>query len=174
MIRFLLLFVLLYLAGVSDAQTPLLSNWRSQNLTLTSSPTPLDSLTILPSSLRIVDREKGIVIDTSLYKLKGQQLYWDAKLLKASPPRQLSIQYKVLPYDLGARFSHLDTTQIRVDDDGSYIGFDYSPYDAQQEMIEFKGLDYNGSFARGISVGNNQNLVLNSTFNLQLAGDLGR
>jgi len=173
MVRFLLLFVLLYSAGVSDAQTPLLSNWRSQNLTLTSSPTSLDSLTILPSSLRIVDQQSGIVIDTSLYRLEGKQLHWDAKLLQASPPRQFKIQYKVLPYDLGARFSHLDTTQIRVDDDGSYIGFDYSPYDAQEGMIEFKGLDYNGSFARGISVGNNQNLVLNSTFNLQLAGDLG-
>ncbi len=34
-------------------------------------------------------------------------------------------------------------------------------------------IDYRGAFTRGISIGNNQDLTLNSGFNLQLAGDLG-
>lgn len=34
-------------------------------------------------------------------------------------------------------------------------------------------LDYSGSFTRGFSVGNTQNLVLNSALNLQINGDLG-
>ncbi|MEO0340720.1 MAG: hypothetical protein AAF242_16120, partial [Bacteroidota bacterium] len=40
-------------------------------------------------------------------------------------------------------------------------------------IIDFKQLDYSGSFSRGLSFGNRQDLVLNSNFNLQLAGDLG-
>lgn len=54
-----------------------------------------------------------------------------------------------------------------------YIGFDYSPFNNPTPLISGKGLDYNGSFTRGFSVGNAQSLVLNSNFNLKLAGDLG-
>ena len=62
-----------------------------------------------------------------------------------------------------------DSSQSNKD----YIGFTINPYQQDDEIIKFKGLDYKGSFARGISFGNSQNLVLNSSFNLQLAGDLG-
>lgn len=46
-----------------------------------------------------------------------------------------------------------------------------SPYNAN--IFNAKGLDYNGSLARGISVGNNQDLVLNSSFNVQMQGKIG-
>ncbi|MBK9013490.1 MAG: hypothetical protein IPM82_05080 [Saprospiraceae bacterium] len=54
------------------------------------------------------------------------------------------------------------------------IGFQYDPYaDEQRPLLPQRGLDYNGNYTRGLSFGNNQNLVLNSQFNLQMAGTLG-
>ena len=50
-----------------------------------------------------------------------------------------------------------------------------SPYivDTHKEpYLNFSGLDYSGSFARGITFGNNQDVVVNSTFNLQMSGKL--
>ena len=36
-----------------------------------------------------------------------------------------------------------------------------------------KGLEYNGNYTQGFSLGNNQNLVVNQNFNLNLAGKIG-
>jgi len=74
---------------------------------------------------------------------------------------------------LAAAQTRFDTSQVRRDEYGGVIGFQYNPFAEQEDLLDFKGLNYNGSFARGISFGNSQNLVLNSSFNLQLAGDLG-
>lgn len=173
MVRSLLSLLLLLLAGPTLAQQPAwLSSWRNLTARPDSSTLTLDSLTLLPSSLLITD-SAGQPLDTSLYRLEGQRLYWDSSLIRQQPRPTLRLRFKVLPYDLERRYSHLDTSNILVDDAGNYIGFDYSPYKSQDGLIEFKGLDYNGSFSRGLSFGNSQNLVLNSNFNLQLSGDLG-
>ena len=39
-------------------------------------------------------------------------------------------------------------------------------------IFEFGNVNYNGSFGRGLSFGNQQDVVLNSTLNLQLSGFL--
>ncbi len=56
-------------------------------------------------------------------------------------------------------------------------GYTYNPQrsnpNSAAEGIEMGKLDYSGTFARAISVGNNQSLVQDATFNLQLAGKLG-
>lgn len=51
----------------------------------------------------------------------------------------------------------------------------FSPESQQQAVDDWLGvanLDKNGSISRGLSLGNNQNVVLNSGFNLQLRGQL--
>jgi len=83
------------------------------------------------------------------------------------------ISYRVLPFDIEQEYFHLDSTMMKEEDRAIYIGADYSFQPKGKEIIDAKGLDYNGSFSRGFSVGNSQSLVLNSNFNLQLAGDLG-
>jgi hypothetical protein len=52
-------------------------------------------------------------------------------------------------------------------------GYTYNPFAQNQDFNDFKGLDYSGSFSRGISVGNRQDLILNSGFNLQVGGKIG-
>ncbi len=127
----------------------------------------IDSLTIIPSTVSVFDDETGTLLPKNAYQVTTHGLIWKRA------PQRVNLRYRVFAFNLDQSFSHLDTSRIRTAADGSYIGFDYNPYDPQQGVIDFKGLDYNGSFARGISFGNNQNLVLNSSFNLQLSGKLG-
>lgn len=168
MLRIILAISFLAFFTSSFAQTAPLSNQRQQQIVSDSLPIVLDSLTVLPESIQITD-EKGNTISSKNYILVRNELFW----IGTEKPDSISIQYKVLPYDLHKVANHLDTTKIEIDGKGDYIGFDFSPYKPQEGLIDFQGLDYNGSFARGVSFGNNQNLVLNSSFNLQLAGSLG-
>ncbi len=58
--------------------------------------------------------------------------------------------------------------------DGSTRNYDYQLGKSgdNSDLFNLKGLDYNGSFGRGINFGNNQSLVVNSNFDLQMAGKL--
>ena len=154
------------------AQIDQLSNLRSTKVKISGAQISLDSLTIIPGSIEIFDQENNL-IDDNQYRFSNNFLYFLNPETLLSNNDSASIQYRVMPYDLSAARSHLDSTKIKKADDGTYIGYDYNPYTEPGSLGDLKGLDYNGSFARGISFGNNQNLVLNSSFNLQMAGNLG-
>jgi len=54
----------------------------------------------------------------------------------------------------------------------AYITLDIPQNNADEDLLP-KGLNYSGSFGRGLTAGNSQSLVLNSTFNMQLGGKIG-
>ena len=153
-----------------SAQSPLPDNRRERLIHPGAEAIVLDSLSIIYSSFQLQEARSGQPLDTSFYTLEDN-------LLRLKPPAlrldSLRASYRVLPFLLSRRFSHLDTSRAARQEDG-LIGIAYNPYEQQEEaLLDFKGLDYNGNFTRGVSFGNNQDLVLNSSFNLQLAGELG-
>lgn len=161
------------LTGQLFSQTELLTNQRVKKVKIEPTPIYLDSLTIIPNSIKIFVENSENELLRNNYRYADNFLSWmDAnKLLEKGD--SATIYFRVLPFDLAASRSHLDSTKIKKADDGTYIGYDYNPYQEPGSLGDLKGLDYNGSFARGISFGNNQNLVLNSSFNLQMAGNIG-
>lgn len=163
---------LLLFAASATAQPGALSNLRQRFLPTQPDSVLLDSLPVIPASL-LLTTPAGERLDSTHFSLTGNYLYWrpSARLRTDS----VLARYRVLPYDLRRAYSHLDTAALRRNgDEDMVIGYTYNPYERNEaSLFDFRGLDYNGSFARGLSFGNNQDLVLNSSFNLQLAGDLG-
>ncbi len=151
----------------ADAQTPVLSNWREKTISLTTPVTTIDSATVIPETFTIHFAATGLKPDSSNYHLDNHTLFWHGDL-----PVAVRIRYRVLPFDLAQPLSRLDTLQLQQQETGEE-GVFYNPFEKEESLIDFKGLDYTGSFSRGISFGNNQDLVLNSRFNLQMAGQLG-
>ncbi len=168
-------YILLFVGWTSDmvAQDPFYSNKRDRRLNVVLPHQHLDSLTIIPSTVHITDLEDGTLLDTSLFQVNNTQLHWLAPA--DSLPPTVRIRYRVLPYNLSKELARFDKDSIRILTDAgkTVVGFNYNPFARSADLIDFKGLNYNGSFARGISFGNNQDLVLNSSFNLQMAGTLG-
>ncbi|MEL6926881.1 MAG: hypothetical protein AAFO94_22770, partial [Bacteroidota bacterium] len=171
--RFLLaiLFCLLF-ASLATAQQPELSNRRVVVVPVATDTLWRDSFDIIPTSLQLEKISDEQLIDTAFYRVEGPAVIWRKPL---NPPADsVRLSYRVFPFALRTPLQRRDSARIKKLQDSNYIGYDYDPYEEQDKaLVEFKGLDYNGSFARGLSFGNSQNLVLNSSFNLQLAGKLG-
>ncbi len=170
MIRPTAIISLIFFLGLGlYAQTQPLSTLRKLETEIHPGPLQIDSFPIIPASIIIKKINTNILLDSSFYELKGNSLFFSDSL----PFTNALISYRILPYRLDEIVSRLDTGQIQRIEDGIFPAFDYNPYEEEETLIDFKKLDYAGSFARGISFGNSQNLVLNSSFNLQLAGDIG-
>ncbi|MBL7818681.1 MAG: hypothetical protein JNL70_27015 [Saprospiraceae bacterium] len=166
-VGFATLFLIMFSCYCS-AQTPL-SNTRSFHLKNASDTLAKDSLTIIPNSIQIIDNQTQTALDSSFYTLKNNVI-----LKRKSfpiPDTHFTIQYRVLPIDLGKKYSRLDSSKL---DPLAPKGFETSYTDPSVSNAIFeKGLDYNGNYTQGFSIGNSQNLVVNQNFNLNLAGKLG-
>ena len=150
------------------------SSFRKKLIELSSNQFELDSQLINSSSIKCQIQENGMWLDRGQFQLKGNILQIDSAFQLKNKDQHLIVSYRVLPFQWDSKLSHLDSSQLKPAFDDNYIGFEINPYENQNNsLIEFNKLDYDGSFARGLSFGNNQSLVLNSSLNLQLAGDIG-
>lgn len=142
---------------------------KSKRILIEGCETQLDSFTIVPNTLLIVNGKDTI----DGFTLQNNKLIWDENTCIENQNQTFTISYRTLPFNIEQKYFHLDSTMMKEEDRAIYIGSDYNFAPKGQEIIDANGLDYNGSFSRGFSVGNSQSLVLNSNFNLQLTGDLG-
>jgi len=134
----------------------------------------VDSLPVIPLRLVRLDGATEILVEPDLYKVQYNQLTLDSVFVSSfSGEEAFRLYYRVLPVDLRQRFRRIDTTLIQKDPGIDYIAFSYRDLETSEVLVDFQGMNYSGSFARGLSFGNRQNLVLNSSLNLQLAGTLG-
>jgi len=133
--------------------------------------TRLDTLSLIPGTV-ILKKQNGATLDSSAYKID----YVNALLILPvsinwSEKDSVLISYAVFPYYFAKNYHRKDLRRIQNNQYGT-------PYvyalDKNKDVDFFKteGLTKSGSISRGISFGNNQDVVLNSNLNLQLAGRL--
>ncbi|MEM9548714.1 MAG: hypothetical protein AAGA77_22205 [Bacteroidota bacterium] len=143
---------------------------RSKIIILKACHTVVDSFTIAPKSVTVIAEKDTLIAG---YILQNNTIRFEESLCQSLLNKSLTISYRTFPFNIEKEYFHLDSTMMKRENKAIYIGSDYRFEPKGQEIIDAKGLDYNGSFSRGFSVGNSQSLVLNSNFNLQLTGDLG-
>lgn len=163
-------FILLLLPGFAWAQQDSsLSNWQSRKLAF-AQPVQVDSLAFFPFSLQVwLD---GKALSDSSWRLQGDSLWVQPQ------GDSLFLRYRRLPQNLIGIRRHKQLQIIgQTEQAERVLGSDYV-YTPEEKagfgpLEDVGGLNYSGNIARGLSVGNRQDLVLNSSFNMQLAGKLG-
>ncbi len=150
-------------------------NLVKKDITILSDTVKLDS-TSISEKLFVIKNSDGTVLDTSLYKIDFSKalLICDKKLVG----KTLQIEYRTLAVDFNKKYYHKDYSIVKkasTNNQAVSINSFYNTGNTYKPKDDFFGagdLNKSGSISRGISVGNNQNTVVNSNLNMQLSGKI--
>lgn len=159
---FLLCSVFVCTYGFSQQKDTVQSNFRSKLIKVNQPVTFLDSQSIIPNTLSI----NGIVPQDYEVNYPLSFIRWRSSKL----PDSVQVEYRVYPFNFNQTYSRYNYDSIR---------FNFTkdaPYTVSTKRnsspLNFGDLSYNGSFGRGMSLGTNQDVIVNSTFNLNISGYL--
>ncbi len=149
-----------------------INNQRSFELNTKSDTLAFDSLTIIQNSIEIIDLQSNTKLDSTKFEVKNNLIILNRRNFKLQTSN-LKLTYRVFNFNLGKPFFRLDSSKIDPYAPPSSIEFsDYANPSVSNQIFD-KSLDYSGNYTQGFSLGNNQNLVVNQNFNLNLSGKLG-
>lgn len=130
----------------------------------------LDSVSINPVNFKLTGKNK-ISIDTTAYKVdfKKALLYLDLNKIQTD---SIIVSYTKYPDFLTKKYTGFDPNVIVQNpiDIDKIISLESTREVANTRL--FDGLNTSGSISRGVTIGNNQNSVLNSELDLQISGKI--
>jgi hypothetical protein len=164
-IYFVFIVVLFCRDGFSQINPVPPSNLRKKYISTKINPVHFDSSSIIPNTVTI----RGIPNDSFTIDYINAFITWKFKPL----PDSVFITYRVFPFKLNSIRRHFNYDSVRFNF-AHEKPFVYKNAQAQNDkVIDFGNINYNGSFGRGISFGNSQDAVVNSSLNLQINGYIG-
>nr|MBA3987442.1 hypothetical protein [Flavobacteriales bacterium] len=131
----------------------------------------VDSTSINPVKFALLDKN-GIAIDTTKYKVnfaKGE-VYLSPEIQASEDT--ITVNFVKYPSFLTKKYSLLDPNIIVADNTAMDRLIALQQSTRENEFKPFDGLNTNGSISRGITIGNNQNAVVNSQLDLQITGKI--
>jgi hypothetical protein len=162
---FLVLFFVASVAFAQDNQSP----YRTKKIAVTRDTIRIDSVSINKVFFKLLD-VNGNAVDTTFYKVDFQK-----SILTFSPEYvssdSLTLRYLKYPDYLTKKYSIYDDSRVISNEAGQGNLYSVSR-DPLKKFVPFDGLNTSGSITRGITVGNNQNAVVNSNLDLQISGKL--
>lgn len=142
------------------------------SVTTVSKLVKIDSLSIIPASLKVYDENKLNLIDDSLYVVDfyNSTIMFSEELISTN--EKLIIVYRTFPFDLSLSYASKDTlTLLRPKDSLQLKDYFIYPIDNKANN-KFDGLISTGNISRGITVGNNQSASVQSNLDIRLSGNL--
>lgn len=133
----------------------------------------LDSLSLVPGSFQLRYPD-GNIVDSALYTIDPLSSILIPGDELASDSNAYMVSYRVFPFSFGKTYQHKDLKMLEPDMHGTVNPFVYTSNKQGTNIFKSDGLNKSGSISRGVSFGNSQDVVVNSSFNLQLSGKLSR
>ncbi|MFV8441071.1 hypothetical protein [Flavobacterium sp. LB2P44] len=130
----------------------------------------IEKESINPSFFKLLDTN-GKLIDTTLFKINFEKGTLILKENSTSNADSLTIQYLKFPEMLTKEYRIYDPSRVVSNEAGSEKLYTIEDKNLKKN-IPFDGLNTSGSITRGVTIGNNQNAVLNSNLDLQITGKI--
>ena len=129
----------------------------------------LDSLSLVPGSVELRDSRMNL-IDTSRYVIRYFKSTIYPKRGSKPFPTEFKAYYRTFPFNLSQDYKHKEISLLEPDQEDLKNPFVYTVNQASEDFFNIEGLNKSGSISRGVSMGNNQDLAVNSNLDLQLSG----
>lgn len=165
--KLLFLFLIGFVSGLSAQEIK--SPYKNKKIAVSNDTIKIDSVSINKSFFKLQDA-LGNDIDTTFYKIDFQKsILVFRNNFKAED--SLSIRYFTYPEYLTKEYSIYDDSRVVSNnaDQGNLYKVSRDPIST---FKPFDGLNTSGSITRGITMGNNQNSVVNSNLDLQITGKI--
>lgn len=161
----ILFFHLFCLVGSAQTQ---FSNSKSKNIQVKTDSIQISDVSISPVNFKVLQNDE--IIPPSDYKIdfENSLLIIDAKAYK-----NIQIKYTAYPDFLTEVYAPLNKNLI-VPNSSNTTNLYRIPNRKDEGKTPFEGLYTQGSLARGLTVGNNQDAVTNSSLDLQISGKLSK
>lgn len=146
-----------------------LSNLRSSTIQLTNDTITLDTLSIVPSSFELT--QNGAAVDSANFLLQwySGQLIVNESLVGSS----VEVSYRVFPSLYSEKTFNKNPSLIQDVRDVPPNPFSYTVRPGTSgQLFDLGSLSRSGSISRGITIGNNQDLGVSSSLNLNLSGQI--
>lgn len=143
--------------------------YKSRKLVATRDTIRIDSVSVNSAFFKLFDANAQ-PIDTSFYKMnfeKGFLVFKDNYNFTADT---LTVRFLKFPKYLTKEYNIYEQSRV-VDNSGRSNLYRVSN-DPMKKFTPFEGLNTSGSITRGITIGNNQNAVVNSNLDLQITGKI--
>jgi hypothetical protein len=164
------IIALFLLFGTQQVQAQDFSNLRVKRIAVSTQPQTLDSLSVVPGTLKVFD-DAGMV-DSLNYQFNPAigTFLWLGELSVDS----VNVSYRTFPLSWTETHYHKTMEQVEQLEVIGYNPFVYQPNAKTDtdDVFSMGGLEKSGSISRGIGFGNNQDLSVNSSLNLSVAGRL--
>ncbi len=127
----------------------------------------IEKASINPSFFKLLNQDKT-EIDSSFYTIDFQK----SKLIfnkNYIPKDSITVNYLKFPDFITKEYAIYDASRVVPNQDGNL----YSLQKESKSVLKpFDGLTTSGSITRGVTIGNNQNAVVNSNLDLQITGKI--
>lgn len=160
-----ILMVFICFCGFSQNKN---SNYKTKTVALKST-IKIDSVSINSSSFAVTTKDAK-QIDSTFYHVDFAKATLTFK--QTIEADSIIINYLKFPDFLTKTYQQLNENLIVKDNSTAQTLYKLTEPNNTKDFIPFDGLTTTGSISRGVTVGNNQNSVLNSELDLQITGKL--
>ncbi len=162
------LLIILLVSLISNAQNGS-KNHHKKTFIVKNDSIRIDSVSITPFNFKVFSKN-NILIDSSEYSIDFSKalLVFNSK----NTFSEISVKYTSYPDFLTKEYTVFDKKLIVPNSSNQTQLYSLTTNQDKLPFKPFDGLNTAGNITRGLSVGNNQNGVVNSSLDLQIAGKL--
>ncbi len=166
--KILFWFTISFFSGLQAQEIK--SLYQSKKVVPTRDTIAIDSSSINSSFFKILDANQN-TIDSTFYTVNFQKGTLVFKENYINLQDTLLVQYLKYPNFLTKQYRIYEDSRVVSNEAGQNNLYKVAN-DAVKKFVPFDGLNTSGSITRGITIGNNQNAVVNSNLDLQITGKI--